>query len=209
MTEGTRREVSSDDNRPACGPSVALPRDVQLPRRTLGEVLMKRHTVRVYRPAPLPLPTLSALLVASGIREAGTALDAYLVVYAVGGLDAGIARYLPDRHELVWCQRGDFREPMVDILQGLAAPRSAALTFVLAADVPESQSRHPGERGLRSVYLDAGYVAQRITLAATAFGLGTLPTPAQQDAPLCQLLGIDASLRPPIYTVTCGWSLDH
>ena len=72
--------------------------------------------------------------------------------------------------------------------------------IVIAVDYRQILKRY-GERSYRYVYLEAGHVAQNITLRAIELGLGTVMIGAFNDDKIKRLLGIN---EEPIYIIAVG-----
>jgi SagB-type dehydrogenase family enzyme len=182
---------------------------------------MARRTTRAYAPSPVRIADLSNVI-AHGLddvrtnrllakqdelewlRSHGTAFDLYVVAYRVDDLTPGAYRYDFIDHTLQLVRPGDLRSEMSAILVGMRAPETAAFTLILAADFAQYQWRYRHERALRHLYMSAGRSGQRLLVAAQAYGLGTLPTPATRDAATCDLLRLDPRVSTPLYTLTMG-----
>lgn len=190
--------------------------------RPLAEVLVRRRSGRTYAPGEVGIDRLSGLLwhalghvrerrrtqspdePLSYLRSFGSAWDFYLCAYAVDGLEPGVYRYDVEPHRVIEVRRGDHRETMVNLLQGMASPRTAAWTLAMVADFPRYQWRYRHEHGLRRLYLESGIIAQELVVLAESYGLSSLVTPAQKDRGLLDLLDLDRIRYSPIYTVTSG-----
>jgi nitroreductase len=195
----------------------------------LAELLRHRRTVRAYDPRPVPEDVLSGLLwyglarlraLAPYEREGRSDPLAYLsassaiafrftvCAYGVSGLDPGIYLYDLETHELLSRRTGDHRERMCDLLQGMQAPRSAAWTISLVVEFPTLQWRYRHEHALRRLYCRAGFIGQELLVLGSAYGLGTLVTPAQKDTAFLELHRLDPVRFAPVYTLTMGWPRD-
>jgi SagB-type dehydrogenase family enzyme len=198
-------------------PAPAMP----LPAK-LKDVLIGRRTARTFSQEPIPASHLSGLLWygLGGIRARreqeirsrplsyldsyGSAWDIGVMIYAVEGWQSGSYRYDVRGHRLHLVRAGDFREEMVDVLQGLASPRSAAITIGLVANADVYQWRYRHEHALRRLYLESGHVAQMLIVLGAGYELKTLVTPAQRDSDFLDLHGYEAIRHMPIYTLTMG-----
>ncbi len=204
------------------GPRVALPDPGPAPERSVAELLVRRRSGRAYVPTPVPAAALSGLLrhglaqirrrrettgetePLSYLNSFGSAWDFHVCVFDVDGVPPGAYRYDIRRHQLVEVRRGDHREAVSQILQGMWSPRSAAWTLGLVADFPRYQWRYRHEHGLRRLYVESGIIAQELTTLAGAYGLSTLVTPAQKDSAYLELCGLSADRYAPVYTLTMG-----
>lgn len=206
------------------GPRVALGPPAAPGPQSLSTLLVRRRTARSYRRRPVPRKTLSGLLWygLEGIRvrrretsaadplsfleSYGSAWDVYLCVYDVGGVGPGTYWYDIVDHHLVGVRPGDHREAMVEVLQGMRSPASAAWTLGLVADFPRYQWRYRHEHALRRLWIEAGFVGQELLALGLAYGLGTLVTPAQRDTSYLELHGLSSDRYAPVYTLTMGLS---
>ncbi|NIA72316.1 SagB/ThcOx family dehydrogenase [Pelagibius litoralis] len=192
--------------------------------RSFGELAMRRRTMRRYSTRPTPGGLFSAWLqrgfghvrrvrgldlnssYSHYLKTHGLAFDFYMILYNVEGKQSGVYFYRPVEQDLVEVRPGDFRQEMTRMLIGQTAPLSASWTAVFVADFPRYQWRYRHDRGLRHLYIDAGWVGQELIWAGMQFGLGALPTPATRDSDLCDLLKVDPCRYAPIYTLTFGQS---
>ena len=95
---------------------------------------------------------------------------------------------------------------MIDVLQGMHSPATAAWTLGMVADFPRYQWRYRHEHGLRRLYLESGILGQELVILAMSYGLSTLVTPAQKDRAYLALHDLPEGRYAPIYTFTMGWS---
>lgn len=206
------------------GPVLSLGTPPPLGEQEISRLLVTRRSGRSYiRRAP-SLDSLSALLwyglaeVRAGRRDTGrldpatyldcygAAWDFYLCVYKVDGAEPGVYRYDVLNHELIGVRPGDHRDAMIDVLQGMHSPATAAWTLGLVADFPRYQWRYRHEHGLRRLYLEAGVLGQQLIVLAMAYGLNTLVTPAQKDRAYLALHDLPEDRFAPVYTLTMGLS---
>lgn len=186
---------------------------------SLWEAVDGRRSIRKYSKTPLDLIQLSFLLwTTQGVKEmtpsatfrtvpsagARHALETYLLVNRVGGLNPGLYRYLALSHQLLTLQseetlaqeitRGCFGQTMV---------RESAVTFIWSA-VPYRMTWRYSERGYRYLHLDAGHVCQNLYLGAEAIQAGVCAIAAFHDDALNSLLGFDGENEFVIYLATVG-----
>lgn len=206
------------------GRRIALGQPASPDKQAISQLLVKRRSGRAYVPKPVPLERLSGLLwyglaeirqrrdltrldePLSYLDSYGSAWDIYLCVYGVAGLDPGVYRYDPGAHDLTSIRPGDHRAAMIDVLQGMRSPATAAWTLGLVADFPRYQWRYRHEHGLRRLYLEAGVLGQELIILGMSYGLSTLVTPAQRDRPYMALHDLPEDRFAPLYTLTMGWS---
>ena len=199
---------------------VDLPPFGDIGKKDLFSAIGKRESHRSYGPDPLSMEELSFLLWATqGIRRkldsghalrtvpsAGCrhALETYLCVLNVQGLDRGIYRYLPLEHQLLF----EFDEEDLDrkIVQAVLCqpyPAEAAITFIWTA-VPYRMEWRYGPAAHKVIALDAGHVCQNLYLACEAIGAGTCAIAAYDQEGIDQLLRIDGEEEFTIYLAPVG-----
>lgn len=141
----------------------------------LEELLNKRCSVRKYQPMPVSNEDLKRLLWAGyGRTSIGRTVPSAGACYP-------LKLYLT-------VKRNDFNY------------YDAPNYIVIATDY-EKITRRYGERGYRYVYMEAGHVAQNITLMAIELGLATVMIGAFRDSKVKELLGIN---EEPIYIICIG-----
>lgn len=186
----------------------------------LLEAIKNRKSHRAFLKEPLKLEELSFLLWATqGIRQqvdqghayrtvpsAGCrhALETYLCVLRVEGLDPGIYRYLPLEHQLLF----EFSEEglagkLVKTVFGQPYPGKAGVTFIWTA-VPYRMEWRYGLAAHKVIALDAGHVGQNLYLACEAVGCGTCSIAAYDQEALDRLLRVDGQDEFVIYLAPVG-----
>jgi len=191
-----------------------------IPSVDLASAVRNRQSRRRFNSRPLSMAELSFLLWATqGIREqtdAGTALrtvpsagarhalETYLCVLNVDGLEAGFYRYLPIEHQLVF----EFREDRASKkLAGAALGQSfvaaGAVTFIWTA-IPYRMEWRYGLAAHKVIAIDAGHVCQNLYLACEAIGAGTCAVAAYHQELMDQLLRIDGEDEFTIYLAPVG-----
>ena len=184
------------------------------------EAVRGRESRRSFSRRSLLLDELSFLLWATqGVREvvnpacvlrtvpsagARHALETYCCVFRVEGLDAGIWRYLPLEHALVF-ESGEKnlagRLSRAALGQGFVA--DAAVVVVWTAVLPRCTWKY-GPRALRYLGLDLGHAAQNLILAAEALGLHGCPVAAFLDRELNRVLEVDGEEEFAYYLAAIG-----
>lgn len=202
------------------------PKDLSPDPLELLSRLLNRKTIRSYPRISLPFEDLSSLLY-NALQEArktresyingsidtplnffctrGLAFEYFLVIYRVDALAPGVYHYDLTKHELTLIAEGDFREFMIDCLQGMNSPKTANLTLVMTSDFDIYKWRYRHERSLRNLYIESGRYTQGILQTAMLLGLGGLCTPAIKDSKLLSLLNLDPHRFSPMYTLTLGF----
>jgi SagB-type dehydrogenase family enzyme len=179
-----------------------------------------RKSRRAFRDAPLGLEELAFLLWATqGVRQmvspavvyrtvpsAGCrhALETYLAIFRVTGLDPGLYRYLPLDQALVEVgRRDDLEAAVVRAALGQRFVGKGAATF-LWTTLPERMEWRYGEAAYKVIALDAGHVCQNLYLACEAVGAGTCAVAAYDQDAADELLGVDGEEEFTIYMAPVG-----
>jgi len=186
----------------------------------LESALRNRESRRDFKNRPLSLEELSFLLWATqGIRQragAGTALrtvpsagarhalETYLCVLNVEGLEAAFYRYLPVEHQLLFEFREDQPEKkIVQATLGQSFTGQAAVTFIWTA-VPYRMEWRYGAAAHKVIAVDAGHVCQNLYLACEAIGAGTCAVAAYHQELMDRLLRVDGKDEFTIYLAPVG-----
>jgi SagB-type dehydrogenase family enzyme len=186
----------------------------------LEEAIRSRESRRRYSREPLSLDRLAFLLWATqGIRkqlDAGTALrtvpsagarhalETYLCVVNVQGLEPGVYRYLPIKHQLLRLSTmPDIAARVTDATLGQAFAGRSAVTFVWAA-LPARMEWRYGLASHKVIALDAGHVCQNLYLACEAVGAGTCAIAAYDQDAVDRLIGVDGRDEFAVYLAPVG-----
>jgi SagB-type dehydrogenase family enzyme len=191
-----------------------------LPRADLLSAMANRRSRRKFRKTPLTPEELSFLLWATqGVRKqsgagpvrrtvpsAGNrhALETYLCVLNVEGLDKGLYRYLPLEHQLVVEYKDEGAAKKIGpATLGQNWISSAAAVFIWAA-IPYRMEWRYGPAAHRVILIDAGHVCQNLYLACEAIGAGTCAVAAYDQELMDQLLRVDGEDEFVIYLAPVG-----
>ncbi len=152
---------------------------------SLEESIYKRRTTRQFSDLPLSLEQIGQLMWAgqgvtakdSGRRSAPSGgraypIDLYLVANNVSGIKTGIYQYIPDCHQLLLHQEGEFRMSMYKAASQQPWVRSASAIVIFAASPTKAAVKYGKETAMKSILLEAGHISQNIYLQATSLGLG-------------------------------------
>jgi len=192
----------------------------QIPSIDFLSAVKSRKSHRQYLSESLTLEELSFLLwVTQGIREkvgeatafrtvpsAGCrhALETYLCVLNVAGLEQGIYRYLPVEHQLVLVSHPK-RLPAE--LAAAALHQSfvgkAAVTFIWTA-IPYRMEWRYDLAAHKVIAIDAGHVCQNLYLACAAIHAGTCAIAAYHQERMDALLKVDGDDEFVIYLAPVG-----
>ena len=180
---------------------ISLPQPTKTGRLSLEEALTTRRSIRQYSPKALTLNEVSSILWAGYGKnkwERKTSPSAgalypiflYIVVGKVENLEKGIYLYNSDRHTLTKVSQEDTRSQLALAALSQSWLSQAPLVIAICARFEITTSKY-GKRGIRYVYMEAGYVSQNIYLEATSLGLGTVTVGAFYDEEVKKILNID------------------
>lgn len=186
----------------------------------LADAIRNRKSRRRFSGQPLTLEELSFLLWATqGVRKlmrpghalrtvpsagARHALETYLCVFNVEGLEAGFYRYLPVEHQLLFEFHEDqASEKLVQATLGQPFTGSSAVTFIWTA-IPYRMEWRYDLAAHKVIALDAGHVCQNLYLACEAIGAGTCAVAAYHQEEIDRLLRIDGEDEFTIYLAAVG-----
>jgi len=182
--------------------------------------IRNRRSRREFSRRPLTLEELSFLLwTTQGITQqldSGTALrtvpsagarhalETYLGVLNVDGLEPAFYRYLPLEHQLLL----EFRQPdaaakLVRATLGQTFFAHAAVAFLWTA-IPYRMEWRYGVAAHKVIALDAGHVCQNLYLACEAIGAGTCAVAAYHQELADELLRLDGKDEFVVYLAPVG-----
>jgi SagB-type dehydrogenase family enzyme len=191
-----------------------------IPDMDLQSAISHRRSRRSFNSEPLTQEELSFLLWATqGITEpldrgtalrtvpsagARHALETYLCVFRVRGLEAGFYRYLPLEHQLLF----EFQEERAaakisEATLGQSFAGRSAVTFIWTA-IPYRMEWRYGLAAHKVIALDAGHVCQNLYLACEAIGAGTCAVAAYHQELMDRLLRVDGKDEFTIYLAPVG-----
>lgn len=132
------------------------------------------------------------------------ALETYLCILNVAGLEQGVYRYLPIEHQLLVLSREKDLSPQViaAALQQSFIGKAAAV-FVWAT-IPYRMEWRYDLAAAKVIALDAGHVCQNLYLACAAIGAGTCAVAAYNQDLMDRLLGIDGESEFTLYLAPVG-----
>jgi len=179
-----------------------------------------RRSRRAFSPDALTLKELSFLLWATqGIRMAagpGTAfrtvpsagcrhaIETYLLLFNVAGIEEGIYRYLPVEHQmLLISQPAQLSSLITEAALSQEFVGKSAVTFIWTA-IPYRMEWRYDLAAHKVIALDAGHVCQNLYIACEAIHAGTCAVAAYNQKLMDGLLGIDGSEEFTIYLAPVG-----
>jgi SagB-type dehydrogenase family enzyme len=200
---------------------VSLPKPNASP---LTELLNERYSCREFARKEMPLSHASSLLFAGygaieparfggqtaflrrTVPSAGGLfpLELYAFTQRVEGLDDGLYHYDVIAHSLRQLHRGNLWATLEGIFYTYPFMKDANLVIAMAAVFMRTQKKY-GPRGYRYMLMEAGHVAQNLSLRASELGLATLCMGGFLDSVLNGLLDLKPKEEGVIYTVAAGF----
>jgi SagB-type dehydrogenase family enzyme len=191
-----------------------------IPSMDLFSAIRHRESRRKFTGTPVGLDELSFLLWATqGVRvrlDAGHALrtvpsagarhalETYLCVMNVTGLQRGAYRYLPLEHQLLVVLHDDrIGREVAEACFRQTWMSGAAVVFVWAA-VPYRMEWRYGLAAHKVILLDAGHVCQNLYLSCEAIGAGACAVAAYDQELLDRLLHLDGNDEFAMYLAAVG-----
>lgn len=201
---------------------ISLPEPSEKPvvQNDITTLIKTRSSQRKFQEKPLTLDELGFLLWATqGIKKvlnpttafrtvpsAGCrhALETYLAVSNITGLDPGIYRYLPIEHQLLFERDEENLDvALTKATLGQSFVGRAPVTFIWTA-IPYRMEWRYSLAAHKVILLDAGHVCQNLYLAAGAIEAGTCAIAAYHQELIDQLLDIDGKEEFTIYLAPVG-----
>ena len=131
-------------------------------------------------------------------------IECYVLAWNVEGLAPGLYHFDVGAGDLRRLRRGRFRAQAVRAASGQTWVGRAAFLCIMTAVVGRSLWKYQDEVTYRTLFLDAGHLAQTFCLLATSRGLGPFTTAAIQDSDIERLLGLDGTSEFPVYLCGAG-----
>jgi SagB-type dehydrogenase family enzyme len=186
----------------------------------LETAMRNRKSRRNFKRGALSLEELSFLVWATqGLRQqidrftalrivpsagARHALETYLSVFNVEGLEPGVYRYLPLEHQLLLESQDDqVAEKLVEATLGQSFTARSAVTFIWTT-IPRRMEWRYGLAAHKVIAIDAGHACQNLYLACEAIGAGTCAVGAYHQELMDQLLRVDGKEEFTIYIAPVG-----
>lgn len=131
-------------------------------------------------------------------------IECYVLAWNVSSLKPGLYHYDVRANELRRLRRGPVRAAAMKAASGQTWVGRAAFLCIMTAVIGRSLWKYQDEVTYRTLFLDAGHLAQTFCLLATARGLGPFTTAAIQDSYIEKLIGLDGVKEFPIYLCGAG-----
>jgi SagB-type dehydrogenase family enzyme len=182
--------------------------------------IANRRSRRVFKREPLTLKELSFLLWATqGIRKIATpgtafrvvpsagcrhALETYLCIFNVAGLEEGIYRYLPVEHQLLLIsQPADLSSLLSQAALGQDFVGKSAATFIWTT-IPYRMEWRYDIAAHKVIAIDAGHACQNLYTACEAIHAAACAVAAYHQELMDNLLGVDGNEEFVIYLEPVG-----
>lgn len=189
----------------------------------LGAALAARRTTRDFTRQSVPLSALASIVhgtwgqtgwldIGLGRLPTRTSpsggslhpIECYVLAWRVESLKPGIYHYDVRANELRRLRSGNFRSQAVSAASGQRWVGRSAFLCIMTAAFERTLWKYHGENAYRTVWLEAGHLAQTFALLATAHELGAYTTAAMQDSQIERLLGLDGVTEFPVYLCGAG-----
>lgn len=196
------------------------PKHIQVADMQVRDAIEKWEPVSYFARSSITLEELSFLLwCTQGVREAVAdhstlrnvpssgaryPIETYFVVGEIDGLQSGLYRYLPVSHRIVLEREGsDLPFEMGTASMNFTLVTRAALTF-LWVGIPYRSTWALGNRGFRSVLIEAGHICQALMMAASCIGCEVHPIDLFHDELMMKLANLDPETQWPVYVGAVG-----
>jgi SagB-type dehydrogenase family enzyme len=192
----------------------------------LTEAMQKRKTTAAMGGEAMSLATLSTMLAASMKTTRKTVVDGergleiyqrpyasggglypvevYPILLNVDGVEPTVTRYDPVDHRLVILKQCESTEDILGPLSDFANQLSkASVIFIFSSVFPRTTVKY-GNRGYRYALIEAGEIAQNLSLMAEAEELKTLPWGGFFDDDVADLIGVDGVDEGIVHCLAVG-----
>lgn len=188
--------------------------DITIGKGEVYETIVKRRSRRRFKDEALTLEELSYLLLSTqGIVNpakprfrtvpsggARHGFETYLYVEKIETIKAGLYRYLPVEHKLMFLGE----KPKQELTFALAGQDfRPAVTFIWTVVPYRIAWRYSGAEE-KLALLDIGHVCQNLYIACEAENMGTCAIGAYMQEPLDKFIGVDGETEFSIYASPVG-----
>ncbi|MDD1716342.1 MAG: SagB/ThcOx family dehydrogenase [Methanolinea sp.] len=196
------------------------PKRIKVPDVPVREAIEKWEPVAFFSRSSITLKELSFLLwCTQGFRKivsehimlrnvpsSGSRypIETYFVAGEVEGLNTGLYRYLPRSHSVVTLQEdSDLPFAMGTASMNFKVVTRAAVTF-LWVGIPYRSTWALGNRGYRSVLIEAGHICQALIMAGACIGCEVHPIDLFHDELVTKIADLDPETQWPVYIGAVG-----
>jgi len=193
--------------------SVALPGPFSQTSEDLGMSIKARRSSRDYYDKELSkedianilyystFPPLSEFEDQSPVFEPSF-LEVYLLVNRVENVPQGIYRYNKEKNSIHPLKLGNFIDKSTYVSLEQEIVGKSGVVIILAGNFDELEIL--GDRGYRTIHLEAGIIGQNIYLSATSLGLGCTGIGAFYDDDINELLDFKGTDKRVVYELIVG-----
>lgn len=189
-------------------------------KKGIGNIMIKRRSVRKYSKLPILKRDLEYLLYASGglinnnyninkskrpYPSAGARypLEIYPLVFNCLGIEKGLYHYNLKQNSLESLLKEDLRSWLFKVTGGEKWVKNVGITFIITGVFDRTRIKY-GDRGYRYILIETGHLAQNIMLLATELGLGSCAIGGYIDNEVDKLLDINIQNENTLYLITIG-----
>jgi len=196
------------------------PKKIKIPNIPVTDLIGKWEPSSFFSRSSMTLAELSALLwytqgfrarineflVLRNVPSSGSRypIETYFVAGEVKGLDTGIYRYVPSTHSIITMSEDpDLSTAIATASMNFKVVTRAAVTFIWVG-IPYRSTWALGNRGYRSVLLEAGHTCQELIMTAGCFGFEVQPIDMFHDEMITHLAHLDPETQWPVYLAAVG-----
>lgn len=134
-------------------------------------------------------------------------IELYIIANDIRGLERGTYHYNATSHSLSLLKLDVKNDELSEILMDVDEQfvNSVGAILILTAVLQRSTTKY-GDRGYRYTLLEAGHLAQNISLAATSIEVANLAWGGYDDDALSEYVGIDCVNEPVVHMMFLGKS---
>jgi SagB-type dehydrogenase family enzyme len=196
------------------------PKKIKVPNIPVTDLIGKWEPSSFLSRSSITLTELSALLwytqgfrvrineflVLRNVPSSGSRypIETYFVAGEVEGLDTGIYRYIPSTHSVILLNKdSDLPTEIATASMNFKVVTRAAVTFIWVG-IPYRSTWAMGNRGYRSVLIEAGHTCQELIMTAGCFGFDVQPIDMFHDEMISHLANLDPETQWPVYLAAVG-----
>lgn len=203
-------------------PTILLPDRLPPLTMAVDQAMKSRVSSRAMRPGSLSIGQLTAILhygygvtrnlnntsMPGGLRVTPSAgalypLEIFIYVSKVKRLAGGLYHYNPVKHHLRRLRDGVKSKELDGCFIPETVPKHCSVLIFVTALFARSTFKY-GNRGYRFVCMEAGHVAQNMSLVCSAFKLGCLNIGGFYDRKIDSFLGLDGIAHSTLYLLAVG-----
>lgn len=201
-------------------PITKLPKRMATFKMRIGQAMNSRSSAREMHSRTVRLEKLATILHYGygitrrttnnprGFRAVPSAgalfpLEIFVQVRRVQSLTQGLYHYNPQGHHLRMVREGEDIKQLQSCFAQDTIPANASFLIFITALFERSTFKY-GDRGYRFVFLEAGHVAQNISIVCSALRLASLSIGGFFDREIDRFLVLDGITHSTIYVIAVG-----